>query len=126
MGYNRLLPPLPLPGEQYFFFNVSYDFRQILYIDEEKNFIRITYNLQKDWYDTSLTFQNLKRDKLNLIPKDVRDMIYKPWITSLNVENRKKEKRTLEEEIYKVVPNKEFVYKHNDKIDSRNAFLFEE
>ena len=62
----------------------------------------------------------------NLIPKDVRDMIYKPWITSLNVENRKKEKRTLEEEIYKVVPNKEFVYKHNDKIDSRNAFLFEE
>ena len=53
-------------------------------------------------------------------------MIYKPWITNLNVENRKKEKRTLEEEIYKVVPNKEFVYKHNDKIDSRNAFLFEE
>ena len=125
VGYNKLLPPPPLPGEQYFFLNVSYDFRQILYIDEEKNFIRITYSLQKDWYDTSLTFQNLKRNKINLISKDDRNLFYKPWITSINIENRKKEKRTGEEEIYKVVPNKEFVYNHNNKIDSQNAFLFE-
>ena len=124
-GYNRLHTPPPLPGDKHFFLNVSFDFRQILYIDEVEHFFRITYNLKKDWYDSSLTFQNLKRDKVNLISKDNRDMIWDPWIHSKNIENAEKEKRTGEAEIYQVVPNGEFHFKNSSKTDIHNAFLFE-
>ena len=122
VGYNKQLAPAPLPGDQHFYINVSIDFRQILYIDEVENFIRITFSLQKDWYDSSLTFQNLKRDKVNLIPQDDRNMIWDPLITSTNVESADKEKKT--GEIYKVVPNNKFIFNFNNKTEIHNAFLF--
>ena len=122
VGYNKQLAPSPLPGDQHFYINVSIDFRQILYIDEVENFIRITFSLQKDWYDSSLTFQNLKRDKVNLIPQDDRNMIWEPLITSTNVESADKEKKT--GEIYKVVPNSKFFFNINNKTEINNAFLF--
>ena len=124
-GYNRLHTPPPLPGHQYFVLNVSFDFRQILYIDEVENFFRITFSLKKDWYDSSLTFLNLKRDKVNLISKDDRNMLWDPWINSINIENAEKEKKTAEAEIYQVVPNREFHFKNSSKTEIYNAFLFE-
>ena len=50
VGYNKNLIPPPLPGDKTLYVNVSYDFKHILYIDEVENFMRITYNVQKDWY----------------------------------------------------------------------------
>ena len=61
VGYNKNLIPPPLPGDQTLYVNVSYNFKHILYIDEIENFMRITFNLQKDWYSSFLTFQNLKK-----------------------------------------------------------------
>ena len=45
VGYNKNLKPLPMKGDQHFYVNVSYNIKHILYIDEDENFIRITYNL---------------------------------------------------------------------------------
>ena len=126
IGYNKLLTPPPLPGDQYLHVNVSLDFRQILYIDEEENFLRITHSLEKDWYDSLLTYQNLKKDRVNLISKHDKNMIWTPWITYNNVENAAKSKRTGKAEILKVVPNEKFQFKHNSKTDNQNALLFEE
>ena len=125
IGYNKLLTPPPLPGDQYLHVNVSLDFRQILYIDEEESFLRITHSVQKDWYDSLLTYQNLKKNKVNLISHDDKIMIWNPWITYKNVENADKTKRTGEAEKLKVVPNEEFLFKHNSKTDNLNALLFE-
>ena len=126
VGYKKLQTPPPLPGDKYFFLNVSMDFRQILYIDEEENFFRITFSIQKDWFDPYLTFQNLKRDKVNLIPNNDRNLIWDPWITSINIENAEKEKKQDKLEIYKIVPNLEFLFKNSRKTEIHNAFLFEE
>ena len=115
-----------MPGDQYLYVNISYDFRHILYIDEVENFMRITYNLQKDWYSSLLTFQNLKRDTDNLIFEEDKKNIYVPWLVSKNVENEHKVQKTDSEEIFKVVPNQDFVFKYNSKSHYQNAFLFEE
>ena len=126
IGYNKLLNPPPLPGDEYFYINVSLDYREILYIDEEEGFLRITHSLQKDWYDGLLTYQNLKKHQPNLISEADKNMIWVPWLTYQNVENKDKIKITDEPEVFKVVPNENFNYKHNTKTENFNAFLFEE
>ena len=126
VGYNKNLIPPKMPGEQNFYVNLSYDFKKILFIDEDENFIRITSNLQKDWFDSQLTFQNLNENKVNEIFQDDRNMIWSPWLTMKNIENVEKEKRADNEEIFKVNPNPEFHFKHNSKTNYQNAILFEE
>ena len=126
VGYNKNLIPPPKTGDKYLYINVTYNFKEILYIDEVENFIRINYNLQKDWYNTFLTFQNLKKNTENLIFHEDKDMIWTPWIHSNNVESIDKYRRANEMEIFKVVPNEKFYYKHNSKMDYQNAHLFEE
>ena len=69
-----------MQGNQNLYVHVSIDFKNILYIDEDENFMRITYQFQKAWFDSSLTFQNLKRDVMNLIFEEDKDLIWLPWI----------------------------------------------
>ena len=126
VGYNKHIIPPPMAGEQYLYVNVSYDFKHILYIDEDAGFIAITYNLQKDWYDSKLTFQNLKKDHVNLIFQEDNNTIWFPWITDKGIRNVEQMKRADEEEIFQVVPNENFNYKHNSKTNYQNALLFEE
>ena len=114
-----------MKGDQHFYVNVSYNIKHILYIDENENIIRITYNLQKDWYDSSLTFQNLKKDRVNSILEDDKKMLWSSWITFKNNENIEMSKRADDEEIFIVVPNEEFHFEHNSKANYQNSLLFE-
>ena len=125
VGYNKNLKPLPMKGDQHFYVNVSYNIKHILYIDEDENFIRITYNLQKDWYDSSLTFQNLKKDRVNSILEDDKKMLWSSWITFKNNENIDMSKRADDEEIFIVVPSEEFHFEHNSIVNYQNSLLFE-
>ena len=124
--YDKSRTPPPMPGDKYLYVNYSYNIERILYIDEEHNFITISFNLQKDWYDNSLTFQNLKKDKDNLIPQDDKDMIWKPWATDKNIRNVDMKGRADEEEIFKVVQNDDFKFQHNSKSNYQSALIFEE
>ena len=110
--------------DKYLYVNVSYEFKDILYIDEVKNFMRIIYNIQKDWYNCFLTYQNLKRNTLNQVFPEDKNMIWFPWLTSKNMENTKKEVEADDEEIFRVVPNVDFIYQHNSIANYQNALLF--
>ena len=57
IGYNKHLTPFPIKGDTIFYVNVSYEIKRILFIDENENFMRLIYNIQKDWHDRMLTFQ---------------------------------------------------------------------
>ena len=125
VGYNKFLTPPPMQGDQYLYVNVSYNIKNILYIDENENFIRITYNLRKDWYDSFLTFQNLKQDITNSISQEDKNTIWYPWMNSNNVESIQKERRADDVEIFKVVPNCNFKYRSNSVTELENSILFE-
>ena len=113
-----------MKGDKYLYVNVSYEFKDILYIDEVKNFMRIIYNIQKDWYNCFLTYQNLKNKTLNQVFPEDKNMIWFPWLTSKNMENTKKEVEADDEEIFRVVPNVDFIYQHNSIANYQNALLF--
>ena len=126
IGYDKSRTPPPMPGDNYLYVNYSYNIEHILYIDEEQNVITITFNVQKEWYDTSLTFQNLKKDKDNLIFQEDKNMIWIPWVTDKNIRNLDKKKRADEEEIFKVVPNDDFEFQHSSNTSYQTALLFKE
>ena len=88
--------------------------------------MRVTINVMKDWYNSFLTFQNLKNDSVNIIFEDDKKMIWTPWIVSKNMENEDKEVRADGEEIYKVVPNKDFHFQHSSRYNYQNSLLFKE
>ena len=125
VGYNKFLIPPPLQGSQHLYVNVSWNIKHILYIDENENFMRITYNLQKNWYDAFLTFQNLKQGITNFISDEDKNMIWSPWMNSNNVESMEKQRRADDVEIFKVVPNNIFQFKHNSVTIVQNSLLFE-
>ena len=127
VGYNKNLIPLPMKGEMFLYINVSYNIKNIVYIDEDKKFMRIIYNLQKNWFDTLLTFQNLNNHRVNTIFPEDKKIIWTPWITEINVEKFSEITATFEEdeEIFNVVPNKNFISKENSLTNYQSAHLFE-
>ena len=52
-----------------------------MYIDESENFIRTSYKLLKQWFDSKLIFQNLKTDAKNLVIPQDQDEIWIPYLT---------------------------------------------
>ena len=124
VGYNKLLIPPPLPGDKTLEVTVSYNILNVLFINEEENFIKLMYNLKKSWYNSFLTYQNLKSDQDNLISPDDKDMMWKPWLENINMENREKCKQSERNEIFKVIPNSDFNSTRNSQTEFSNAFLF--
>ena len=124
VGYDKHLIPPPLAEDQHQYVNVSLDIKLIIFINEAENFIRITYNIQKDWFDSSLSFQNLKKDKINSLSEDEKDVIWVPFILFINMESEDKERKANKVEILKVVPNKDFTYDHNKNTSYQNAHIF--
>ena len=116
-----------MKGNDHLYVNVSLDIKRIVYIDEDKNFIRLIYNIQKDWYDTLLIFQNLNKDRVNSIFPADKNRIWFPWIIDINIESFAKTSKTYDgrDQKFKVVPNENFISKPNSITISKSAHLFE-
>ena len=125
-GNNNLLIPKPFKNEEYLYIGYTYIVEKILLIDENENFMRIQYRTVKEWYNSYLTFQNLKENSENLLGPDEKDMMWMPWIIFRNIESVEKCKRTDDPEILKVEPNGNFSYSSNSLIEPQNAYLFKE
>ena len=109
IGYNKFLTPPAVKNEKSLYVDVSYDIHNVIQINEDKNYIKLMYSLHKTWYNSFLTYRNLKKDKENYVFQDDKDMIWTPSIETINMEARDKCKQTEKSEIFKVIPNKETV-----------------
>ena len=96
-----------------------------MFINENENFIKFSYTLEKKWYNSDLTYQNLRQDKENQIFSEDKTMMWLPWFENINMENREKCKQTEKSDVLKIIPNKNFSFKRNPYTDHINAFLFE-
>ena len=104
--------------------DVSYTIEKVLYINEDENFIKFVYNLKKSWYNSFLTFQNLKQGQDNFIFFDEKDIMWKPWLENINMENRNKCKQTEKTELLVVEPNDKFNLEKSPLTDLKNGYLF--
>ena len=102
------------------------DILRVIYIEEIEKYIKATYVYKKSWYNSYLTFQNLKKDDRNLLFTEDRENIWIPWTPSQNIENKLKSIQTEAKDFIRVLPNQKFAYTHNSKVYPKNAFLFKE
>lgn len=94
-------------------------------IDEVKGFVRTKFTLKRNWFDSQLTFQNLKKySNTSLDPEDT-DNIWKPWIQLENIKYYGKIQKTDQHDDNSIIPNSEFNSKQNGITSTHNAQLFQ-
>ena len=123
--FSKFLIPPPIGNDKQLFINVSFNIREIVYINEEQQYIRTKKEVFKEWFNSYLTFQNLKQNATNLINSDDRNLMWFPSFSDVNVEDKKKCVQTKEVELLKVVPHKDFKFSLNSYTEPLNAFLFQ-
>ena len=100
------------------------DIEKILYIDEIEKFMRLSYLLKKEWFNSFITFQNLKKNKTNFLFPQEKGNVWIPYISVKNMENRDKCTQTDFADFISIQPDKEFEFEYNSYENFQNAFLF--
>ena len=123
VGYNKLIVPTPEHEDG---LNVSLSFigTEVLLIDESTKTFKLMYTYTKSWYDSFLSFSNLKNDSDNLIGEEEYLEIWSPWLFVVNLETHAKCERADKKEIIMIIPNSQFNYTLSPLTDGENAYLF--
>ena len=101
------------------------ELRETIYIDEEKKFLRSKRQNTKEWYNSYLTFQNLKKDSINEIHPDDENNMWLAIYDEINTLDQKSCELTGDTPIFKVIPDPSFDFVLNSKTEFHNARLFE-
>lgn len=124
-GYNKYVVPPPSQGHNKFQLNISLDFKSILYIDEVENNFKVKLNFSRNWFNRYLTYQNLHRKgDVNYIFDEDKDIMWIPYVESLNMENEDKCKKTDRKQYFVVFLNSNFQYERSPITEIDNANLF--
>ena len=102
------------------------DIEKILYIDEKEKFMRLSYLLKKQWFNSFITFQNLRMNHTNFIFPHEKENLWIPYISVKNMENKDKCTEADFKGFISILPNKDFNFEYNSYENFQNAFLFEE
>ena len=122
IGYNKYLIPPPHKNEKFTYVGFKTRIIETIFIDENKKFMRLKKENVRFWYNSYLTFQNLKNTTINVIHINDRDNIWKPFFALRNSESLDKCKRTEESEIFIATPTQSYTL--NQKDQHQNSFLF--
>ena len=125
VGYNKFLIPPPIGNDKYLVVNFSMEIRETIYINEEEKFLRSKTQNTKEWYNTYLTFQNLKNSSNNPINSDDMDNMWLANYDEINTKDEYSCARTEDTHIFKVVPQNNFDFVLNSRSEFYNAHLFE-
>ena len=125
VGYNKYLIPPPIENEEHLLVNFTMELRETIYIDEEKKYLRSKRQNTKEWYNSYLTFQNLKKDSLNQIHPDDENNMWLAIYDEINTKDKKSCELTQDTHIFKVIPQHNFNFVLNSKSEFHNARLFE-
>ena len=99
-------------------------FRECIYINEEQKYLRSKRENTKEWFNSYLTYQNLKNTSSNNIHQYDRDNMWLAIYDEINSVDASKSKRTDDTEIFKILPQDDFNFILNSKTEHRNARLF--
>ena len=98
--------------------------RETIYIDEEKKYMRLKQQNTKEWFNSYLTFQHIKKKaSRNLLTNNDRDNMWLPIYSEVNSHSMSlmfpSPKETL-----KIIPHPNFDFTLIDKTEYNNARLF--
>ena len=125
-GYNKFLTPPPLGNDSTFLLNISINIDEIIAIDETEGFFKIKMTLIRDWINTQLTYQNLRRDSArNMLSKEDIKRMWVPYTVLENIEHEGEVKSSDKPLSIMIVANDDFSFKMDDRTNFRNTRLFE-
>ena len=110
-GYKKNLTPVPESGQD-LVVDVSLNIEDILEVNELSGAFTVKLSLQREWFDSRLTYKHLKEEsrKNRLLP-DERSLTWYPKMTFFNTQNINKIVNTNGHNIiHKVIPNKQFSF----------------
>ena len=115
------MPPPP-SGDTKLLLNSSLIITNILYINELESFFKSTINYKKMWYDSSLTFQNLKEKQTNYLTR--KDEIWTPYVMVLNMEAKEDCKPADIRTVFEVIHGQNSNFTESDASRHLNTFLY--
>ena len=99
-------------------------FRECIYINEEQKYLRSKRENTKEWFNSYLTYQNLKNTSRNNIYQYDRDNMWLAIYDEINSKDEHSCQLTDDTPIFKVIPQHNFDYVLNSKTEFHNARLF--
>ena len=122
IGYNKYLIPPPQKNEKLTYIDFKTRIIETIFIDEDQKFMRLKQENTRFWYNSYLTFQNLKNNTVNEIQINDHDNFWKPNFALRNSENLDKCQRTEERGIFLATPTQSYVLNRKDQ--HQNAYIF--
>ena len=118
-------PPKDDKGESKLNLTLSATIDEIIKINEFEGFFRFKTTLSRVWYNTQLTFLNLKNDSTkNVLSSEEKDLMWIPWTVFDNIESIKDYLRTDANDILTIEANDNFTYRLDDKTNMKRTRLF--
>ena len=128
VGYNKFLTPPPENRDENLRINISIKIVDILNIDEVAEAFTTRVSIQREWFDSRLTYRNLKTNQaLNALDADDRAAIWYPSVVYWNTAHDENIKATghKQHEVWSLRRNLNYSYYHGDSSDSHNVHLFD-
>ena len=103
--------------------DISFTMDTILNVDDVNGEFYISFTLKTQWFDSRLTFNNLKkREDLNVLQPAQYLSIWTPTLIFYNTKSKLESK--LEGSIIKVIPNSNFTFETADMSRENNVNIF--
>ena len=100
---------------------------KIIYIDEIEKYMKISFTFQKGWFNSYLTFQNLKKESRNTLFTEDMENIWIPIITPRNTDDERICNLKNDDVAFiNIIPNENFEYEHNKNENYQNTLLFKD
>ena len=124
-GYNKFLVPPPIGTETTLVMNISLNIEQIITVDENAGYFKTKHNLVRNWHNTQLTYQNLKRTaSKNILSTEDTKKMWIPWTVFQNTESSSEIFTTDKKDITTIIPNSDLKFTRDDRTNIRNTMLF--
>ena len=124
-GYNKKLIPLPLEGQDKFFYNLSIYISKIISVDEIDGKFKDKMTIIRCWFNPQLTYMDLhKAEDQNDLTLDDKKLMWIPRTVFHNLESGSKLEKTDKLDVLRIIPNSEFDFERSKKTENRNARIF--
>ena len=107
--------------------NISFILEDILDVNEVDESFVTKVVIQREWFDSRLTFKNLKQHHyLNALSEKDRELIWSPKVVYQNIKNVEKVKRVFDAShlVWNVIRNKENVFQLGDISQTQNQHIY--
>ena len=123
IGYNKFL--VPQSNNKQLILKFSIDIQEIIEINEMKNYIQTKHKYYLTWFDSDLSYNNLKEHGNNQMFRFFMDQIWKPFITLENIANKDKVLGTDTLKEIRLIPNSNLSFLVVDNTYLHNTRIFE-